>query len=265
MGVSSSGFHRVYPPTRKGAIRKNSLHPSTCHRSKTVVPERRVEAKASSLGGYHLSGASGLVVSASLNKKVLCFVDEYGTAGQDQFYLGVVLVMAREAGRVDKCFSDLLRPSANELHAVALDDRYIQGLMQRFRAEAPSSRVTMINNKIAVRGGEPPILYAHAVVETVKIGLRRFTQDVLGKETIGNIDVITDVNQHNDHPAFDAEMDRAREHDGRFKGVNRVVRLDSAASRLLQLADMVAYSRKWIVNADINARGLHERFGIQLP
>lgn len=204
-------------------------------------------------------------MSGILNRKVLCFVDEYGTAGQDNFYLGAVVVMAREAGRVDKCLSDLLPPSANELHAVSLDDRYLQGLMQRFWSEVPANRVTMINNKIATKGGNPPILYAHAVVETVKIGLRRFNQDVLGKRTIGNIDVITDVNHHNDHPAFDAEMERAREHDGRFKGVNRVVRLDSAASRLLQLADVVAYSRKWIVNADVNARGLHERFGIQLP
>ncbi len=204
-------------------------------------------------------------MSAGLNKKVLCFVDEYGTAGQDRFYLGAVLVMARDAGRVDKCFSDLLRPTANEVHAVALKDRYIQGLMQRFRAEASSSRVTMINNRITTRGGEPPVLYANAIIETVKIGLRRFAHDVLSKSTISNTDVITDVNQHNDHPSFDAAMDFAREHDGRFRGVNRVVRLDSAASRLLQIADLVAYSRKWIVNADINARGLHERFGIQLP
>lgn len=147
-------------------------------------------------------------MGTALNKKVLVFVDEYGTAGQGEFYLGAVIVLAREEGRLDKCFSDLLEPSANELHVASMADGYLQGLMQRFWAEAPTARVTMINNKIAPRGGEPPVLYANAVVETVKIGLRRFKQDVLGKETIGNVDVITDVNNHNDHQGFGAEMNR---------------------------------------------------------
>lgn len=35
-----------------------------------------------------------------LNKKVLCFVDEYGTAGDDGFALGCVMVWARECGKV---------------------------------------------------------------------------------------------------------------------------------------------------------------------
>ena len=33
-----------------------------------------------------------------LNKKVLCFIDEYGTAGQGPLYLGAVFVLARDAG-----------------------------------------------------------------------------------------------------------------------------------------------------------------------
>ena len=120
----------------------------------------------------------------------------------------------------------------------------------------------MLNQKITPRDGEAPVLYAQAVIETVKVGLKRFHKDVLGRETIGNVDVITDVNHHNDHPLFDTEIERARKEDGRFRGVNRVTKLDSAASRLLQLADVVAYSRKWIVGADLNAIGLRERFGI---
>jgi hypothetical protein len=42
---------------------------------------------------------------------------EYGTAGTGAFYLGGVIVLARDAGRMDKCFSDLLEASANEIHA----------------------------------------------------------------------------------------------------------------------------------------------------
>ena len=46
-----------------------------------------------------------------LNKKILCFLDEHGTAGVGDLYLGAVLVFARQAGAVDKRFSDLLPAS----------------------------------------------------------------------------------------------------------------------------------------------------------
>jgi hypothetical protein len=135
--------------------------------------------------------------------------------------LGAVIVLAREAGH-DKCFTDLLESNANEIHAAQLDDGYLQGLLHRFRSSAPPGQLVMLNQKITPRGGEAPVLYAQAVIETVKVGLKRFQKNVLGRETIGNIDVITDVNHHNDHPLFDAEIGRARKEDGRFRGVNRV-------------------------------------------
>lgn len=201
----------------------------------------------------------------ALNKKILCFVDEYGTAGVGDLYLGVVLVHARDAGRLDKCFSDLLEPNANEIHAHALDDGYLQGLLQRFWQAVPQGRVVLINQKCPVRPGDGPVLYAQALVEAVKIGLKRFQADVLNRHTIGNVEVITDANHHNSHPDFRAEMARSQAHDGRFKGVKHIAQIDSAASRLLQLADVVAYSRKWIVADELNAKGLRDRFGIQIP
>lgn len=202
-------------------------------------------------------------MAGRLNKKILCFIDEYGTAGVAPFHLGAVFVLASEAGRLDKCFSDLLEPSANEIHAVNLNDGYLQGLLHRLWTAAPRDRIVMLNQKFGVQEGDPPILYAQAVVETVKIGLKRF-RSVLGRNTIANLDIITDVNQHNDHPVFMAELERARLDDGRFRGVNRIVRLDSAASRLLQLADVVAYARKWIVAEELNAQGLRDGFGIEI-
>ena len=113
-------------------------------------------------------------MTAALNKKVLCFIDEYGTAGEAGFALGAVLVLARDAGRVDRRFTGLLEPNANEIHAVNLDDGYLQGLLTRFGAEAPADRLVMINQKIGARAGAGPIIYAQALVETVKIGLKRF-------------------------------------------------------------------------------------------
>ena len=204
-------------------------------------------------------------MAVELNKKVLCFIDEHGTAGAGPLHLGGVLAFARDAGRIDKCFSDALEPNANEIHAVGLDDTYLQSLMARFRSVLPASTVVMINLQITSRGGDAPVLYAKAVIEVVKIGLKRFQTDVLGRETIGNVDLIIDANHHNDHPAFDAEIALAQRLDGRFRAVNRIARLDSAASRLLQLADVVAYSRKWVANGTFSARTLRERFGIQMP
>jgi hypothetical protein len=204
-------------------------------------------------------------VTASLNKKVLCFIDEYGTAGAGDLYLGAVLVLARDAGRLDRVFTSLLEANANEIHAAAMGDGYLQGLLFRFHEAAPTDRIVLINQKVAQREGAAPILYAQAVVEAVKVGLKRFQKDVLGRETIGNVEVITDQNHQNDHADFRAEIERSQAHDGRFKGVNRVVTIDSAASRLLQVADVVAYSRKWVISGDINAKALRIRYGIQMP
>ncbi len=204
-------------------------------------------------------------MTAALNKKVLCFIDEYGTAGAGDLYLGAVLVLAREAGRVDRCFTGLLEANANEIHAANMDDGYLQGLLRRFWDATPADRVVLVNQKVGARVGSGPILYAQAVVETVKVGLKRFQKDVLGRETIGNVEVITDQNHQNDHPNFRTEIERSQAHDGRFKGVNRVVTIDSAASRLLQLADVVGYSRKWVNDGTFNAQALRGQYGIQMP
>jgi hypothetical protein len=204
-------------------------------------------------------------VTIARNKKVLCFVDEYGTAGTGDLYLGMVVVLALDAGRIDRCFTGLLEANANEIHAANMADDYLLGLLERFREVVPVGRVVLVNQEIAARQGEPPVLYAQAVVETVKSGLKRFQKEVLRRETIGNVEVITDQNHQNDHADFRTEIDRSRADEGRFKAVDRVVTIDSAASRLLQLADIVAHSRKWVKNGTVRAKGLRERYGIQMP
>lgn len=51
------------------------------------------------------------------------------------------------------------------------------------------------------------------------------------------MDVILDVNDHNDCPNCDNAMALARAEDRDSKCVNRMVKMNSAASQLLQLAD----------------------------
>ena len=202
--------------------------------------------------------------STALNKKVLCFIDEYGTAGQGDLSLGAVLVLARDAGRLDKAFSDCLEPNASEIHAAALEDDYLKGLLQRTWAAAPQSRVVLLNQTCLPGPGTAPMVYAQAVVQTVKAGLKLFKNDVLKRDTIGNVELILDINHHNEDPQFDAWLADAQKNDGRFRGVRRVSKIDSAAARLLQLADVVAYGRKWINATEENAKGLRDQFGVRV-
>ncbi|MCY4007041.1 MAG: hypothetical protein OXE84_09530 [Rhodobacteraceae bacterium] len=75
--------------------------------------------------------------------------------------------------------------------------------------------------------------------------------------------VIVDANELNTHPDFQHVIDSARNDDGRFKAVKRVVSLDSSAARLLQLADIVAHSRAWIDHKEINAETLRNAYCIE--
>lgn len=201
---------------------------------------------------------------ARLNKKVLCFVDECGTAGEAGFALGCVMVWARECGKVDKAFSDLLPPTVNEVHAVDWSNNALQSLLGRFaQTDAPRSLI-MLNKAADVTGASRPEIYARAVIETVKSGMKRFGNAQGIRETLGNVEVITDANEQNGDTEFLRVIEDARQHDGRFKGVTRVIPLDSAASRVLQLADVVAYARSWVNNAEMNARGFSEAYNIEL-
>jgi hypothetical protein len=179
---------------------------------------------------------------ARLNKKILCFVDEHGTAGDAGFALGAVFVWAHECGRADKAFSDVLPPSVNEVHASQWAIGGLQGILAAHAQTTAPNNLLMINRLVDFTGANRSEIYAYSLIETVKVGLKSFA--VLQKiQRIGNVDVIMDVNSQNSHESFNRIITKARESDGRFKAVNSVVRLDSAASRMLQLADVVAYSR----------------------
>ncbi|MCY4304371.1 MAG: DUF3800 domain-containing protein [Aestuariivita sp.] len=76
--------------------------------------------------------------------------------------------------------------------------------------------------------------------------------------------MIVDANEQNGTTEFSRLIENARRHDGRFKGVTRVIPLDSAASRVLQLADVVAYSRSLVSKTEVTAKRLSETYNIEL-
>lgn len=201
---------------------------------------------------------------AGLNKRILCFVDECGTAGEEGFALGCVMAWARDCGRADKAFSDILEANAGEVHAVKRKKESLQSLLSLY-AQTDHPRMVMLNRLGTANGGSRGAIYASDVVETVKTAVGQFRKlHNVGGAGVGNVELILDRNHHNTDEECLRRLDEARQNDGRFKAVDCFVQIDSAASRLLQLADVVAYSRMWIHNGEENARGLHENFGIQV-
>lgn len=105
-------------------------------------------------------------------------------------------------------------------------------------------------------------------MELVKIGMRTIRKEMISfplkneRHQVNNLDLILDRNQYNAHPEFGRVMKEARS-DGAFRGVEGVASIDSAAARLLQLADLVAATRRWIINGAMRADALRERFGIR--
>jgi hypothetical protein len=201
---------------------------------------------------------------AAQNKRILCFIDECGTAGQNGFALGCIMAWARECGKADKSLSDLLEPNANELHAVNLKKEYLQSLLGRY-AQTDRPEMVLMNRLGTVIDGTAPAIYAGNVIETVKVAIGQFRKlHNINNRGLGNVELILDQNHHNTDPECQRLLREACENDGRFQAVNQISQIDSAASRLLQLADLVAYSRTWIHKDEDNAKGLHENFGIRV-
>lgn len=174
------------------------------------------------------------------------------------------MMWARECGRADKALSDLLEPNVNELHAVKLSKTYLQSLLARF-AQTDKPNMVMINRLGKNEGGTPAAIYAANVIDTVKVAIGKFRNlHNFGTHGVGNVELVLDLNQHNTDPEFMKLLQTARQQDGRFRAVNHIAQLDSAASRSLQLADMIAYSRMWIHNGEENAQGLSDNYGIHV-
>lgn len=197
------------------------------------------------------------------NKRVLLFLDERGTIGKGDFFLGALVVPAVAAGRIDKVFSDLLEPSAREIHAKDLSDEYLFGLMERFWAKRPTNEMLLVNRRIPRIEASAPVAYAQAVVETVKMSLKLFRRNVMRADWMDNVHLILDHNDQNDHPDFDRCINQERTASSQFRAVENWVRLDSSVSRLLQLADVAAYARRW-ADGGWRADRLRDQFGIHI-
>lgn len=178
------------------------------------------------------------------NKKICCFVDETGTAGDADFSLGLVFVKSAEVGKIDKAFSDLLPAGFNEFHANVHDNDFVLQIMRGFAGKTADTSVMLFNyHKTFPEVDCRETVYAQCLIEAVKASAKQFRRTHDMGQQINNIDVMIDANAQNTGAVFTGLVGVARQNDGLFKGVNRVVPLDSSISRLIQLADGVAYMR----------------------
>ena len=203
---------------------------------------------------------------AKLNKKILCFVDETGTAGDVSFALGLVYVFVKDAAKVDKAFSDLLPAGFGEFHANKLGFDFFQRTLGGFAANSNSSQCRMYNYRSpsAIPGCRQSI-YAQTLINAVKSTAKSFREDMLsGSNIINNIELIVDANSQNLGNTFSREVEDAIGQDGVFRGVERVIQFDSSGARLLQLADAVAYSRRLLDRGHLKTKSLSEEYRIKV-
>src|SRR6202171_2154953 len=73
----------------------------------------------------------------------------YGPFGPDQRFFKTDVNFSNTL--LDKCFSDLLEPTATEIHACDLDDNYLQSLLGQIPKKFPRDRVTLMNHQCQLR------------------------------------------------------------------------------------------------------------------
>lgn len=200
---------------------------------------------------------------AGLNKRVLVFVDESGTAGEPDFTLGAVAVAARHAPVAESLLANLREKNAGELHANGMDGASARRLLQQLHEATQDRGLILVNKASAHHQGTAPQVYAAAVVEVVKVAIRRY-----GKHhripKIGNVELILDRNDTNKSDECRRCLAGAQRDDRLFQAVEHIASVDSAAARFLQVADLVAYARRWRDSGEINARQLERECGIAL-
>ncbi len=155
------------------------------------------------------------------------------------------MVWSSECGKADKAFSDLLPQSVNEVHAASWAKPGLQSILAQYAQSSAPASLLMINKRSGGLVGDRPELYAHSLVETVKIGVRRFASSNGLTRKVGNVEVIIDVNEQNAHPTFGKIIEDAQRNDGLFRAVTRITPLDSAASRMLQLKRFGLNLNRW--------------------
>lgn len=200
---------------------------------------------------------------ARLNKKVLVLVDESGTPGEPDFMLGAVAIAARDVAVAGSALAELRPGNAGEMHAVDMEGHVARTVLKKLRPVLDQRSMVLVNKASAHHRGARPEVYAAAAIEITKVAVRRYAALEQIRQ-IGNVELILDRTETNTVAICQEALSRAQEEDGLFKAVAHIAAVDSCAVPFLQVADLTAYSRRWVNGQEITAKRLQDECGIEL-
>ena len=194
---------------------------------------------------------------ATHNKKILLFADEHGGPDQEVFRFGIVVCPATLAAKIDTHVVKNLPELAGEIHSSGWRDDTLVEILKNLKRHPESKYVTLLNYNCRRREKSHAETYMATLVEASRTALNQFKKiynSVLSKKHennsgvfINNVEMIIDRCQFNDSDAFN-ERFRAYLTHGHGRAITHFSALDSCASRLLQIADVVAYGDALIKN-----------------
>lgn len=202
------------------------------------------------------------------NKKVLAFVDEFGTPGHSEFGVGVVVCSAGVAGQLDTHITHGRPSGSGEIHANALSTPVLLDILRRVQGHAAAnSLVLLCYSATNTTGKTAERIYADTVLEALGLAVNKLkTKANVGVSAqtgllINNVELIMDRCTVNESSGFrDCMEDRRAAKRGHAKAIEHWAVIDSNVSRLLQLADVVAYCHT--LKTEVTAKRLQTECGI---
>lgn len=207
-------------------------------------------------------------MARGLDKKVLLFADEHGTPGETGFGFGFVCVRARDAQKVSAGFERYLtEQQTSEFRSANLPahrrTEIVRSVLSNLGGSVSASfsitRASPSRSELEAGDGIRRKLYLNCF----EYACRRTVAALQRSGRFGrmnNVELIVDRNSLNETMEFPVSL---RREDGRLRGVRHVAVIDSAASRLLQLADAVASMLNPSVLGSQRADVLENRTGVK--
>lgn len=194
------------------------------------------------------------------------FIDESGDiCGDNPFYIGVLICPTAICGFLDTHITKNLPNGFGEIHGNRLKSQTIINILENIKTFNRINEVTMLNmvftkkqkSKYSDIGNTASYAKFIAAASQAALGLHKKNTR---KESINNVELVIDhcemCKDDNFRKIIDQEIQTSS---GHFKAIRDYKTLDSSASRILQVADLVTYIRR--IDGINN---IEERFRISL-
>ena len=176
------------------------------------------------------------------NRKVLVFGDEFITKapdGSDIYGFGLLICDAAIAAKLDAHVVHGLSRGVGEIHSASWSENALVDILERLQ-QHPNAGQMVLLHKAGTVNGPAPEAYARNLMAALTTGLHNFKRQVKGWDYINNVELVLDRCEANQHPNFRGCLFGATS--GVTKAIEHCEVIDSCVSRLLQVADIVAYA-----------------------